>query len=204
MGRRIGFGTVIAVLVWLLPHPAAAQASSPYRLTVSHSEGVELSRGDVEAILEHMSYILQTDDDGPTGGASSNDVACNVEFVLDGKVATFSSDDEGPDLDVVVEPAGITALFERDEDVKVVTGIDVCPGAGQVESATGWAVCTDGFTFVVAVQDTVELSGITWAHELGHIEGLRHRSSSPGWIMSRRLYEANTQVDARECEHYRH
>lgn len=200
-------GALIAILVWLLPLVAAAQVSGPYRLTVSRSEDVDLSRGDVEAILEQMSHILRTDDDGAGGAPGSDDHACDVEFVLDGPIAAFSSSVEGPDLDVVRERAGIEELFRRDEDVKVVTSIGVCPPPegeprDPPEGELRWAGCTDGFTFVVAAQDTIELSGIVWAHELGHVEGLHHRVDSPGWIMNKELYEANTQLDASECAHY--
>ena len=235
-GRRTGSGAgssrcrisgaAIAVLTCLLPAAAAAQPSEPYRLKVSHSEGVDLSEDQVRAILRQMSYIVQTDDDGPGGAVGSDDVACDVEFVLDGQISMFSSSDEGPDLDVVREESGIEELFRRTEDVKVVTSIGVCPGASrpelQPEAQLGdsagsldvdtvedsdetvgtWAGCSDGRTFVVAAQESVELSAAAWVHEQGHVAGGSHRFYSPGWIMNKELYEANTQLDAGECARF--
>lgn len=204
-------GILIAILVWLLPLLAAAQAT--HSLKVSQHADLNLSRGEVKKILKQMSYILQTDDDGAGGAPGSDDHACDVEFVLDGEIGTFSSSAEDLDLNVVRDRADIDELFgRRDEHVKVVTSIGVCPqpedpleleDEDPPEGELRWAGCTDGSTAVVAVQHTIERSAIVWAHELGHIEGLEHRVSSPGWIMNNMLYEANTQLSARECEYLR-
>ena len=202
---RWASGILIAILVWLLPPLAAAQAANS--LKVSQHAHLNLSRGEVEKILKQMSYILRTDDDGAGGARGSDDHACDVKFVLDGEIGTFSSPDTGGlDLNVVRVKADIDELFaRRDWDVKVVTAIGVCPSDDNPsglppKGMTGFAGCTDGFTVVVTTRDT-ERAAILWAHELGHVKGLAHRVDSPGWIMNNKLYEANTQLSARECEY---
>jgi hypothetical protein len=154
-------------------------------LTIRRYTTSTLSNSTADAILDEMTDILQTNN-------GSGDVACDVEFVRNGGVTTFSTGDGSID-----SQAEFNAVIGLTGYVKVVNQINWCNGT--LTAAIGCAP-TPGSSFVVE-RFTTGQEGILWAHEYGHTQGLPHRNVSNA-VMRGTIGSTNKRVNSTECNAY--
>jgi hypothetical protein len=115
----------------------------------------------IDQIIDTASSLLQERQNPP------GDVNCCVEMRRDGAVANANAP-SGMVGGVVTTQAEQNAVLALNGNVKVVNGISWCGQAGS------YAGCASGGTFMV----TVGTPAATWAHELGHNQGLCHTAAS--------------------------
>ena len=188
-----GINILIALVALVLGAVYSNSCSAPapssgvtHNLQVSRFSKTRLTDAQVDQIVTDMGSILQTQD-GPT------DVPCNISFVRDGAVGTFTT--------------GTGTINSRDDylavnrlpgNVKVVNLINWC--GGLIPNIIGCAP-VPGDSFVV-VRILAEQEGILWVHEFGHNQGLDHRPGA-NLVMNDSIGSANRQINRDECTAYR-
>lgn len=201
MSRKSGWfrgGLCGGAIGFLAGHTTiAAQPPGSNSTVVTHALRVsrfgsidDFTERDAREIIAKMNDILQTDDDD----AGTNDVGCDVGFVLAGSVETFTDgvgtiSNEQDFLEIVGLPG----------DVKVVESVEWCEKSSNVS----YGACSDRSTFVVEAGLDPALAGPLWAHEFGHIRNLEHRQQDePTMVMNSTVNERSRQVEDWECRQY--
>ena len=162
---------------------ASGQESVTHGLRVSRADGTgDRTEAQADAIIAKMGSILQ-ESDGP------DDVPCDVGFVRDGVIDSFRRIPN-----VILSENQFIAAADR-SDVVVVERINWC---GTPKSNV--AGCT--WLGVSMVQRSARDPGNVWAHEFGHLKGLRHRSVR-GALMNESVSSDSRQVSQEECDAYR-
>ena len=137
------------------------QPGGRHLLTVSAVQGLPVTPEQFDAALDNASVLLQAIQNPPA------DVFCCIALRRTGAIGVFQ-----PPASmvggVVTTQAEQSAVFSVDADVKLVAGIQFC---GQMGNYAG---CAIGGT-IMAEQGT---PGATYAHEIGHREGLCHRATN--------------------------
>jgi hypothetical protein len=171
--------------------PANAQDTKTYELTVGHHEALTLRSDRVDDILAEASKVLQK---------------CNVILKRKGSVGTFRS----PNQD-----ARVTTDTERDAvhrenfDLKVVrVPFDFC----RIRDVAAFFGCAwdpppppqderpQHRSIIAGVsRDNLKHTGVTWAHEFGHKQGLPHRNERKA-LMRCKVEVENVELNEKECE----
>jgi len=169
------------------PDPAVNDVRQPFSFNLSAARHVDqpFSSRQVDDVFSFASRILQRRDfDCP-------DVACPVTFARLGEVSAFDS--ASP---IITSEAQLDAVFSQPEDIKIVTAmIGVCgvPSDGNMTTILGCA-STGGSVVIIATADPD-----VWAHEWGHVQGLRHRDDCARNLMH--SFEVLTNaVNSMECD----
>jgi hypothetical protein len=218
MTMRIVAGILsLAALMW----SEVATAQKTYSLSVSRHTAVPLSEDEVKGILDRASQVLQ----------SSSHPDCNVTFTLKGPIRKFPPPDvpfPAPD-EPIVTMDNIKAVHRVDSKVadvdfrvKIVKEIRFCrPDIrhphGQFD---GCSFFPDDSRSIIVVhpkfhKDPHNLHGdplrnypdhLLWAHEFGHLTGLKHRRARFALMTPCSLTEVpdnRVRITARECRKFR-
>ena len=157
-----------------------------HNLQVSRFSTTPLTEARADEILTDMGGILQTQD-GPT------DVSCNVSFVRDGALGTFTTGSGS-----INSQGDFVAVNGLPGNVKVVNQINWC--GGLAPNIIGCAP-VPGDSLVV-VRFTANQEDILWVHEFGHNQGLSHRTGAD-LVMNPTIGPNKRQINGDECNAYR-
>ncbi|MFN2452863.1 MAG: HEAT repeat domain-containing protein [Pyrinomonadaceae bacterium] len=153
-------------------------------MTINRYHTANLSDADARTILANASEALTTDD-------GANDVACPMDFQLQGTVTTFTTGDGSVD-----SQAEYNAVRGTGGRVHVVRDITYCGGAAP--AAIG---CSDTpGSCMVVMRDSDE--AVLWAHEYGHNTGLDDTEIT-GNVMNGTISGTNRSVSQGQCNSYR-
>jgi hypothetical protein len=207
----------LAALMWA----EAATAQKTYSLSVSHHTAVPLSEEEVKGILDRASKMLQRN--------SHSD--CNVTFTLKGPIRKFPPPDvpfPAPDEPIVtrdnIKAVHLVASNVADVDfrVKIVKKIRFCrPDIPRPDGLfDGCSFFPDDSRSIIVVhpkfhKNPQDVDGeplpnypdhLLWAHEFGHLTGLKHRRVRFALMTPCSLTEVpdnRVRVIARECRKFR-
>ncbi len=144
----------------LLQDPGA-DAEIVFPLSVGRQAQQPYPETSVDIVLAEASALMRRVDPG------CEDNATAVQFTRIGDVAGLSVAPA-----IVTTEAQLDALFSQPQDIKVVNMmIGVC-GVPANQAATILGCATNGGSAVVIASARADV----WAHEWGHVLGLRHRS----------------------------
>lgn len=173
-----------------------------HQLQVSRHTGVQLAEQDVEQTLAEMNKVLRASD-GP------NDVPCDVEFVLEGSITTFTHG-----IGMVANEHAFVAISELPGHVKIVDVISWCHDRDdQKNTPINFTIggCASGGSFVtvdpssLVTEDplhVLSLAGSLWSHEFGHVMGLWNRIDTPQMVMNDHVVIDSREISAFECSMY--
>lgn len=129
-------------------------------MTVSRLSTITYTNAQADGIFNAASSLIEA-------SQSNADASCCYELRRSGAVGTFTAP-SGMVGGVITNSSESSAVFAVNAAVKIVSGISFC---GQSGSYVG---CADGSTLIF----TASTGGATLAHEVGHLQGLCHTSTS--------------------------
>ena len=174
-----------ASLIWAAP----ASAQSTYPLKVSHHRSVEVSARAVDKILADASRMLNK---APGHVDSTDNVACRVTFRREGTLSVFASRHTPA---VINTEADVDAVHSEPSDIKVVEAINFCKGMTGRFAGCSWP---NERRSIIATPG--RLRHLVWAHEFGHLTGLKHRSEPLALMTICPLAADQVQVSRQECD----
>ena len=174
-----------ALLIWA----GLASAQSTYPLKVSHHRSVEVSTRAIDKILANASRMLKK---APGHVDSTDNVACRVTFRREGTLSVFASRHTPA---VINTEADVDAVHSEPSDIKVVEAINFC------KCMTGrFAGCSWPIERRSIIVTPGRLRHLVWAHEFGHLTGLKHRSEPLALMTICPLTADQVQVSRQECD----
>jgi hypothetical protein len=174
-----------ALLIWA----GLASAQSTYPLKVSHHRSVEVSTRAIDKILADASRTLKK---APGHVDSTNNVACRVTFRREGTLSVFASRHTPA---VINTEADVDAVHSEPSDIKVVEAINFCKGMTGRFAGCSWPI--ERRSIIVTPG---RLRHLVWAHEFGHLTGLKHRSEPLALMTICPLTADQVQVSRQECD----
>lgn len=174
-----------ALLIWA----GLASAQSTYPLKVSHHRSVEVSTPAIDKILADASRMLKK---APGHVDSTDNVACRVTFRREGTLSVFASRHTPA---VINTEADVDAVHSEPSDIKVVEAINFCKGMTGRFAGCSWPI--ERRSIIVTPG---RLRHLVWAHEFGHLTGLKHRSEPLALMTICPLTADQVQVSRQECD----
>jgi hypothetical protein len=156
-------------------------------MTVNRFHTASLTDAEARRILTDASEVFTTDD-------GVNDVACPMDFQLQGAVTTFDVGDGSVD-----SRAEFRAVCDTGGRVHVVNDLNWC---GRPSSTVIGCADTPGSCMVVVRNSDPAIEAVLWAHEFGHNQGLSHRDDT-GAVMNSIIRTSHRRVSQTECDAYR-
>ena len=176
----------------------AAEPTPPkgrmYSVSVSQHEDVTnpLTEMDIENILAGASKLLKK---------------CNIKFTWDGQLGTFG-EDRAPrspqSKSDIIKVHEIDKGPETDLHVKIVEDISkFCrrPRPRDTFNGCSWPIDSQSIIVVAHPGDGAPMSSL-WAHELGHLMGLRHSLTPHSLMTPCPIKETDKVVTKDECMCY--
>jgi hypothetical protein len=174
-----------ALLVWVAP----ASAQSTYPLKISHHRSVEVSRQAIDKILASASRMLKK---APGHVDRTDNVACRVTFSREGPLSVFASRHTPA---VINTEADVDAVHSEPSDIKVVEEINFCKGMTGRFAGCSWP--NERRSIIVTPG---RFRHLVWAHEFGHLTGLKHRGEPRSLMTICPLAADQVQVSRHECD----
>jgi len=195
--------TIVSIALLALAEPASAAESKSRTYTVSVSQHADitdpLNDRQVKEILAGASKILK-------------DKGCDITFTLKGRVGGFG---ENRSSLLSVNESEIETVHEISADpnahlhVKVVEDIGFCRSFEGDFNGCAWPI---NFRSIIVKRvpeegsppgdDRGPLSSFVWAHEFGHLMGIRHSLESNSLMTPCQIKKTDKEVTKDECMCY--
>jgi len=192
--------TIVSIPLFAADLPSAPPKSRAYLVSVSQHGGIpdedKLNDQQVKAILAGASKILK-------------DKGCDITFTLKGHVDGFGENRRSllsvseSEIDTVHR---IRADPDADLHVKIVEDIGFCRSFEGDFNGCAWPI---NFRSIIVKRDPKEgsppgndprpLSSFVWAHEFGHLMGLRHSLESNSLMTPCQIKKTDKVVSEQQC-----